>query len=134
MKDGDKRKYNKRPNKYNPDDLAEQLNVFIDSVDDPQLARFCLDRDKPSREHLWELAKENSKLSNAITRAKTKCELYLCSPDCKIHPKIAGIRLATNHNMVERQQIDNTVSGSIDINTLSQEELDKRIADLLAKK
>jgi hypothetical protein len=121
-----------RPREHNAEDLAEKLNQFIDETDDPQLAKFCLPRGMPARETLWELGKNCTSLANAITRAKAKCEIYLTGPDCKIHPKIAGIRLATNHNMVERQQIDSNVQ--VQNSDMTQAQIDARIKELLAKK
>lgn len=112
-KDG--RRNNSRPKIYDAEELAKQLHDFIDANDDPQLAKFCLPREMPCRDTLNELAKNCTYLSAAITRAKAKCEIYLTGPDCKIHPKIAGIRLATNHGMAERIQQEITGKDGGDI-------------------
>jgi hypothetical protein len=113
-----------RPKIYNADELAEQLHDFIDENEDPQIIKFLLPRDKPCHDHLLELAKNCRELSEAITRAKNKCAVYLTSPECAIHPKIAGIRLATNHGMAERiqQELTGANGGAIEINVSVGEE------------
>lgn len=124
-----------RPAIYNADELAEQLHDFIDITDDPQIIKFLLPRDKPCHDHLLELAKNCRELSEAITRAKNKCAVYLTSPECAIHPKIAGIRLATNHGMAERilQEITGANGGPVQVDTMTAEQRQERINDLLTK-
>jgi hypothetical protein len=120
------------PRKYDAETLAKELNKYINENDDPRIVGFCIEEGRPCRDTLYELAKNCKSLSDTITRAKMKCELYLTGADCSIHPKIAGIRLATNHNMVERQIVDNNISGKLDV-TSDPAEVEKRIQELLAK-
>jgi hypothetical protein len=121
--------------KYDAEVLADQLNDYIDDNDDPRLCGFCVDRDKPRRETLWLLAKDCSNLSNAVSRAKEKCEIYLTGSTCAIHPKIAGIRLAANHNMYEKvaTELTGANGGAIQVEAMSPIDRQARIAELMAK-
>jgi hypothetical protein len=104
-----------RPKKYNADNLAEMLHEYIDSNDYPRIEEFCKSREMPRVSTLYKLAEESKSLSEAITRVKDAKLNYITGPDSKIHPKIAGIMLASQYNMVERQQIDTNVSGGLTI-------------------
>jgi hypothetical protein len=123
MKEGEKRGRGRPVGsgcKYDIEKLAEELNAFIDNESDPRLTKFCKPKDKPRVAYLYDLAREakergNSILSEAITRAKDCQEDYLLSPECEIHPKTVGARLATNHGICERQIVDANIKENLTI-------------------
>lgn len=106
------------PRIYDAEDLAEKLHDYIDSVNDPRIEEFCLPREMCSMVHLYELAKECKSLSNAISRAKMKRNIYLTGENCNIHPKVIGIRLCTDQGMTEKLQTEITGKdgGAVEIN------------------
>lgn len=114
-----------RPNKYDPLVLAEQLNEYIDSCDDPLLQEFCLMPDSPSRETLNVLSKNCKDLSDAIRRCMDKQELSI------IRKAMSGDANATfaifrlkqpQHGWTDKQQIDSNINGALEINVNVVEE------------
>jgi hypothetical protein len=112
-----------RPVKYDAEKLAEKLNDFIDQNDYPLLENFCRPKDMPRVTYLYDLAKKCISLSEAITRAKDAKLNYITSPDCKLHPKIAGIILASQYNMVERTEVTGKNGGPIKTESTEQTKL-----------
>lgn len=113
-----------RPNKYDPIVLAEQLDVYIDSTDDPQLAEFCLPRNMPCRDTINELSKNCKELSDSLKRMYSKQEVYLsrCG-NGELHSTMCIFRLKQPvHGYTDKQQIDQNISGALEINVNVVEE------------
>ena len=64
-----------RPRTYKAEDIAEQLNEYIDGSNDPYIEEFCLPKDRPSRDTVYRLAKECQELSDTIKRCLLKQDL-----------------------------------------------------------
>lgn len=108
-----------RPIKYNAEVLAEQLNAYIDSCDDPLLQEFCMPKDAPSRDTLHRLSKDSQLLSDAIKRCMDKQELTIIRKAMSgdANSTFAIFRLKQpQHGWTDKQQIDQNVSGALEIN------------------
>lgn len=126
-----------RPKKYDPVELAAQLNEFIDSETDPLLQAFCLPVDRPCRDTLHRLSEGCQELSDAIKRAMAKQELHIINKAMSgdAPPAFAIFRLKQpQHGWTDKQQIDQTVNAVIDdVTKLTPEQRQSRITELLSR-
>ena len=100
-----------RPKIYDAQDIAEKLNAYIFSSDDPLLAEFCLPVDQPCEDTIYRLAKENDELSEALKRLVKKQQVYLCraGKQGSIPFQLAIFRLKQpQHNFRDNFTVDTT--------------------------
>jgi len=63
-----------RPKKFDADKLADQLIKYTNLSDDPMVQEFCYENDV-TKDTVYRLAKENSRLSDSIKRLHNKQEI-----------------------------------------------------------
>lgn len=72
---GEHRRYT---DKYR-NELLEKFHTYIDKNHNPTLAGFCMERDRPNKDTLYEWAKSDWRYGEAIDRAIMKVEWYRLS-------------------------------------------------------
>jgi hypothetical protein len=115
-----------RPNKYNPDEICDKLNKYINSTVDPVLSEFLIDESNPGNTRFWELVKGHEGLADAIKRLQMKQEVYLvrCGYG-DLPPAMAVFRLKQpQHGYTDRSEVKH------DVNVGFGDEL-QRVIDLL---
>jgi hypothetical protein len=66
-----------RPKIYDAEEVAVKLDEYTDSMDYPLITEFCLDKENPSKVHLYEMSVSCEALSNSIKRCCAKQENYV---------------------------------------------------------
>lgn len=77
---------------YDKQIILERLNKYIESVPDPMIQEFCIDRDNPSRDTIQEWCKTDKDFSVTVKRLLDKQELFLARAK-DINPVMAIFRL-----------------------------------------
>ena len=85
------------PKIFNKQEVLDRLNSYIDSIPDPMLQEFCIDRDNPTRETIntWindDKDKYSNLFSDAVKRLLAKQEIFLTRAK-DINPVMAIFRL-----------------------------------------
>jgi hypothetical protein len=63
-----------RTSTYNADDLAIELEIYVDGSDDPYIEEFCLNRGV-TRDTIYRLEKTNQHLSDTIKKCHAKQQM-----------------------------------------------------------
>ena len=100
------------PKVFDKQAVLNRLNEYIDNHRDPLLREFCIDRNNPCEDTLYEWAKDkNSGFSEAIKRLVNKQECFLVRAD-GINPVMAIFRLKQpQHGYKDKQDI--SIDGNI---------------------
>lgn len=107
-----------RPNKYDADDLANKLEIYIEEEANPIIAGFCIRPGSPCRDTLYELAKNNKRLSDTIKKAIQKQEVFYENGAALgvVNPTFAIFKLKQPaHGWTDKQQNDVNMSGGLEI-------------------
>jgi hypothetical protein len=108
-----------RPNIYDPLELAERLNEYINNNDYPLIKEFCLQPNTPCHDRLIILKQDCPELDEAYKKAIAKQEVFIDRGATMgvLNPTFAIFKLKQHQfGWTDKQQIDAHLSGELEIN------------------
>lgn len=104
---------------YNALELAERLQTYTDSTDDPMVEEFCLVKGNPTRDTLYRLEKDCKELSDTIKRLHSKQQVRTVkkAEAGEMNPTFAIFKLKQKcYGWTDKQEVEH--SGEIKMPTI----------------